>query len=210
VKDEFKLRVIDNFLFEMKKKDRKLAIRFIIIIAISLLLIGSYYVLKPKKGELFESYVFEGSNLNIRVEARHQQGLFLFVPGAYYDYEAKSKDSDVWKPIFTILFDDPVEIPKDQIKEIKEQVVYLFIGWIYSVTTDGGKTWHTWNGSPKWAQYTGSRYGFIDEIQMDPNGLGVMSIRDGQGDLTELNTKDFGKTWERLQEDSKLSLSIYQ
>ncbi|NIP28070.1 MAG: hypothetical protein GWN67_14660 [Phycisphaerae bacterium] len=166
--------------------------------------------MKPKKGELFESYFFEGSNLSIRVEARHQQGFLLFVPGAYYDYEAKSKNSDVWKPIFTILFDDPVEIPKDQIKEIKKQVVYMFIGWVYSVTTDGGKTWYTWNGNPEQAQYTGDMYGFIDEIQIDANGLGVMIIRDRQGDLEELHTKDFGKTWEKLQEYNKLSSSTYQ
>jgi hypothetical protein len=191
------------------KKYRRLTVSIILVTAIFLLLVGLHYVLRPKKGELFESFVFEGSNLNIRVEARHQKGFLLYAPGAYYDYEAKSKDSDVWKPIFTFLFDDPIDIPKDKIKEINEKVSCVFIGWMYSVTTDAGKTWYTWNGNPEGIQYTDSRHGFIDEIQMDANGLGVMSIRDEHGDLTKLHTEDFGKTWEKLQEDRKLSSSTY-
>ena len=37
----------------------------------------------------------------------------------------------------------------------------------------------------------------IDEIQMDANGLGVMSVVNGQGELTELHTNNFGKTWKK-------------
>ena len=37
----------------------------------------------------------------------------------------------------------------------------------------------------------------IDEIQMDANGLGVMSVANGEGELTELHTKNLGKTWKK-------------
>ncbi len=180
------------------KNRKKLIVSIIIITGLFLIL---YYVFKVEKGELFESYTFEGSNLKIKVEARHQEGFMLIVPGAYYDYGARRNDSDTWIPIFTFLFDDPIDIPKNQIKEINEQVIYAFIGWMYAVTTDGGKNWHSWNGNPKLAQFANTGYGFIDKIQMDPNGLGAMKIRKHRGSVrsVELYSKDFGKTWEETK-----------
>lgn len=193
------------------KKTKKLFI-VVIVTAVSVyaLLCLFKYTRKPKKGSLFESYIFQGSNVTIKIEARHEEALLLWLPGAYYDYYCKGNGSDIWQPIFTFYFDSAMKIPKEQIKEINEKVSYIFIGWMYSVTTDAGKTWCTWNGNPERAQYTGSGYGFIDDIRMNANGLGVMSIRDLQGDLTELHTKDFGKTWEKLKLDNELSSSEYR
>jgi len=176
-------------------RTKKLTICVIAAIAIFLLIIGIHHVLKLKKGQLFESYVFEGSRLKIKVKARHEESFLLFVPGAYYGYESKTNDEDAWRPMFTFQFDDPLEIPKEQIKEINEHVIYAFIGWIYSVTTDSGKTWDIWDGTErqgKWPNYNG---GFIEQIELDPSGKGTMYLFDKTGFLFPAYTNDFGKSW---------------
>jgi len=178
-------------------RTKKLTICVIAAIAILLLIIGIHHVLKPKKGQLFESYVFEGSRLKIKVKARHEEGFLLFVPGAYYDYESKTNDEDAWRPMFTFQFDDPLEIPKEQIKEINEHVIYAFIGWIYSVTTDGGEIWNTWDADKE------MKLGFIEKVDLESNGHGTMDLYDRTGSIRQLITNDFGKTW-KTQNDLNL------
>jgi len=171
------------------KKPKLLITVITVTIGVFLLLFGIHQAVKPKKGALFESYIFEGSRLKIKVESRHENGLLVWLPGAYYDYEAKRNDSDSWQPIFTFYFDNPMKIPKEQIKEINEKVSYVFIGWMYSVTTDGGKTWSTWDADKK------QQCGFIQSVELGPEGQGTMNLYDRTGATCQLYTTDFGKTW---------------
>jgi len=179
----------------MKKKT--LIILVILIGGFGLLLLFVYHGLKPRRAELFDSYVYETLGFKIKAETRYQEGGLLPLFNAYHDYYVKTDESDHWRLILTLIWDDPLKIPEDQIRNVSDDVTYLFIGWMYAVTTDGGESWETWNGNPKVAQLMGTGYGFIDEIQMDANGLGVMSVVNGQGELTELHTNNFGKTWKK-------------
>lgn len=177
------------------KKKQKVYIALAVVAILGLSLFAIDRALRPGRGQIFETYIFEADHFKIKVEASHQEGPFLIVPGAYYDYAVKTGDLDGWRPILTFLFDDPVAIPKNQIKIISDQVAYLYVGWMYSVTTDGGKSWKTWDGNPKTAQYLDRGYGFIREIHMNSSGEGTMHLLNKKGGLSELSTKDYGKTW---------------
>jgi hypothetical protein len=175
------------------KKTRLILIIVLIVSGILLLLV--WEGIKPRRGDLFDTYTFEADSFTIKAETRYQDSYLLPLWNAYHDYYVRTSDSDRWKLIFTLIFDDPLKIPKKQIRKIDNQAVYVFIGWMYSVTTDGGKTWNTWNGNPKSAQFVGTGYGFIDDIIIDANGVGTMLIWNKDKKIVNLVTNNFGRTW---------------
>jgi len=176
---------------------KKVYIIFLIIIGVVCLSIFLVYEgLKPRRSDLFDSYLYETEGFKIKAETRYQSCYLLPLFNAYHDYYVKTNESDRWRLICTLLFDDPLEIPEDQIVRVSDRITYFYIGWMYAVTTDSGVSWHTWDGNPKSTQLAGTGYGFIDDIRMGADGAGVMSILNKKGKLVKLYTKDFGRTWE--------------
>jgi hypothetical protein len=177
------------------KRAHKLAITVGTLVVLALFLYGIHQALETRKGRVFETYLYEAKNFKIKVEARHEEGLLVWLPGAYYDYLGNTKDSTTWTPIFTLLVDHPVEISKDRIKVVNDNTAYLFDWWMYAITTDGGKSWQTWDGYRTVSQHSGLAYGSIDKVNMDASGAGTMRTINQEGILSKLYTKDYGKTW---------------
>lgn len=119
-----------------------------------------------------------------------------FVAGAYYVFESAPVGSDNWREIITVRHDDPVPVPRQQIRFVNDQIGYVFMVYQYAVTTDGGTTWFTWNiieGLPNWRRNRAA----IRDVQITPGGTGTMILAPftNQPEVTELYTRDYGQHW---------------
>lgn len=121
-----------------------------------------------------------------------------FVPGQYYRFESLPSGATSWVMALEFRHDDPVPIPRGNVRFLSPQSAFVYIGWRYAVTTDGGKRWDVWNAERDLPGWQCCNYGLIKEIQLKPNGAGRMilnPIQDRRGEVPELVTSDFGAHW---------------
>ena len=157
---------------------------------------------KSRKGEVFETYHFQTEQADLRVTARHEFSyIFMLIPGAYYDFEGKRKTDKEWTQIYTFRHDDPIEIPKTQIRKEGEDIIYAFMGWVLISTDDGGKSWDIWDAWDDLEGWEGVNYSLIKDVIIKADGSARM-ILDPIGNRTqgtkELESEDFGKTWKKV------------
>jgi hypothetical protein len=106
--------------------------------------------------------------------------------------------SDAWRDITTFRHDDAVPIPRDQIRFVNNRVAFVFMGWIYAVTTDGGATWSVWDAGNDLPNWQCCNYRLITDVKLNVDGTGTMTlnpIQDRPGEVPQLRTKDFGRHW---------------
>jgi hypothetical protein len=145
-----------------------------------------------------ELWIAGGKAFRIRVTAYAETGA-SFVAGAYYVFECAKDSERVWHPIMTFRHDDPIPIPREQMRFVNDQVGYVFMGWMYAVTTDAGSTWSVWSADKNLPNWQCCNYGLIRDVKLGDNGDGVMQlnpIKGRQGEVPELHTMDYGKHWE--------------
>lgn len=121
-----------------------------------------------------------------------------FVAGAYYVFRSAKVNSDVWTDIMRFRHDDPVAIPRDQIHFVNDEVAYVFMGWMYAVTTDSGSTWSVWDARKDLPGWQCCNYILIKSVLLEQDGAGTMQLKpiDGRrGEVPELHTRDFGRHW---------------
>ena len=136
---------------------------------------------------------------SIRVTAFDESGAGM-VPGAYYKFESAQGAGPDWREVMTFRHDGPVPIPRDQVRRAGESVAYLFMGWMYAVTTDGGDSWTVWDAARDLPGWRCCNYGLIQDVALNADGTGTMTckvIDAGRGEIPTLVTTDFGRTWER-------------
>ncbi|HMT07494.1 MAG TPA: hypothetical protein PKA82_05780 [Pyrinomonadaceae bacterium] len=156
----------------------------------------SVILLPAYKGDNFESWQTGNENFQIRVEAFHESN-GGFVPGAFYQFASITTDTTEWKQIMTFRHDDPIQIERHKAHLVDDNVGFVFMGWMFASTADAGKTWTTWNACDKAAAFKVCNYQGIREVQMLPDGSGVMTLstRPETEPSPKLVTKDFGRTW---------------
>ena len=153
--------------------------------------------LPPRVGAVAESWETSGGPFRIHVD-RHYEENGGFVPGAYYVFRSAPNGSDNWRDIITFRHDDPVTIPRDQVRFVNDRVAFVFMGWMYSVTTDGGASWSTWDAGASLPKWQCCNYGLIKDVHLEPDGRGTMTlspIQDRRGEVAQLHTKDYGRHW---------------
>lgn len=130
----------------------------------------------------------------IRVTAHPEENGGI-VGGAYYVFWCAREDGVNWREIMTVRHDDPVKIPREQVRFISDEVGYVFMLYHYGVTIDGGVTWSVWyapENLPYWRQTRAT----IDDVRLVPDGTGTMALRSSTDQTApELHTSDFGKHW---------------
>jgi hypothetical protein len=154
--------------------------------------------LPPRIGAIAETWETSNGAIRVRVDRRYEEN-GGFVPGAYYVFRSAPAGSDNWSDIMTFRHDDPVPIPRDQVRFVNARVGFVFMGWMYAVTTDGGASWSVWDSFrdlPKWQCCT---YRLVKDVHLEPNGTGTMTIS-VIPDCCEavpqsLHTKDYGRHW---------------
>lgn len=118
--------------------------------------------------------------------------------GTYYAFEQYDKEFDEWECIFTLQRNEPPTEPEAKARVISEKVAYTFLGWKYSVTVDGGKTWQVWDGEDALPEWQCCVENLIQAVQVSKEGTGEMSVQpDKSKAIFKLYTKDYGQHWNR-------------
>lgn len=174
----------------------------LIVLGLLLLFLVKYwpflylFLVGPYKGEKFETWETRNESFKIRIDAYHEAN-GGFVPGAYYVFQSADSNSDQWRELMTFRHDDPIDIRKNQVRFVNDQIGFAFMGWMYAVTTDSGKSWSIWDGCKKLPNNRRCTYEIIRDIEILPNGTGKMTINPTpkESPLPELYTEDFGRNW---------------
>ncbi len=137
--------------------------RKVLQITAGLVVLGcaAYLLFLPRRGKVIETWQTGNNSFRLRVTAYNEKNTFPALGGGYYVFESAPVSSDQWKEIMTFRHDDPIAIPKDQVRFLSDQVGYVFMGWLYAVTTDGGHSWSLWDASKDPALSKSYRYDSI-------------------------------------------------
>lgn len=147
------------------------------------------------KGEVFDQYELGNEGMKLRATAFHEKGLFVPVPGAFYTFESQSASEHAWREIVTFRHDDAIPITRHQMQTLDTGIAYFYIGWLYGVTTDRGRTWSIWDAARDLQGWKPVNYRLIEKVELGRDGGGRMLLRAGQLPYRELVTLDFGRTW---------------
>jgi hypothetical protein len=144
-----------------------------------------------------EVAVISGPEFPIRVSAFAELD-GGFVPGRYYRFESMPDGSKSWVTAMQFRHDDPVPIPGQNVRFLTSHTAFVFMGWKYAVTTDGGRQWNVWNAEKDLTGWHCCNYVLIKDVALTKNGNGKMflsPIEGRAGEVPELVTSDFGRHW---------------
>lgn len=142
-----------------------------------------------------------GPAFTIRISAFPEENGGV-VSGAYYRFESRPSDGKNWVTAMEFRHDDPVPIPKQNVRFLSTRSAFVFMGWKYAVTTDGGNHWQVWNAEKDLAGWRYANYGLIKEVELEQNGAGKLILNPivgHPGEVPVLVTSDFGAHWRPLQ-----------
>lgn len=162
-----------------------------------LLCVGSVLV-SQRRGKVIESWQTGNNTFNIRVTAHSERLSLPGLGGAYYVFDSNSVGSDRWTEFLVFRHDTSVWIPRDQIRFVTPEVAYVFMGWVYGITTDKGATWSVWDAEKDLAGWKCCNYSLIQDVQIAPDGTGTMKLNPVsglKGQIVELHTRDYGRHW---------------
>lgn len=149
------------------------------------------------RGDRLEDWETASKLFKIRVTAYDEKGVFL--SGTYYVFESARVDSDNWREFMTLRHDDRPKIPKDQLRFVNDRIGYVFMGWMYGATTDGGNSWSIWDATRDVPDWQWSKYGVVRDVRIEPDGSGVMLLKpiaDPNIKAPTFRTHDFGRHWQ--------------
>lgn len=160
--------------------------------------VGLYVLALPPIGDVTERWQTGNGVFNIRIDQRAED-LWLFgLPGAYYVFQSSHSEGP-WREVMTFRHDDPVPIPRENIRFVNDRIAFVFMGWMFAITTDGGNKWSTWNAQTDLPKWDCCNYRLIKDVNILPSGTGTMTlevIEDRSGEeVPLLKTTDFGRHW---------------
>lgn len=148
------------------------------------------------RGAVLENWQTENKTFKIRVTSYEEKG--ANVNGAYYVFESGAVSTNSWREIVTFRHDDQPRIPADQVRFVNDQIGYLFMGWIYAVTTDSGVSWSVWDATKDLPDWQCCNYRLIRGVKLAADGKGTMTLNpipQRRGEVPELHTGDYGRHW---------------
>jgi hypothetical protein len=180
---------------------RRISTRRIVVVSTTLIVVAAaigwfYWRFTARIGPVFETWETSNQTFRVRVDAHSEEHVFL--PGAYYVFRSAPAGSDHWRDVMTFRHDDPNPIPRDQVRFVNDRVGFVFMGWMYAVTSDGGATWSVWNAGNDLPNWQCCNYRLITDVKLNVDGTGTMTlhpIQDRRGEVPQLRTKDFGRHW---------------
>lgn len=185
-----------NCSYKINRGHRSVQVTAVIVCLTVVVYAGCDLLSKPRQGKkINERWESSNRSLKIRVTSYAEENGGL-VPGAYYVFEATRADSTNWQEVMTVRHDDPVPIPKDQIRFVNDDLAYFFMVYKYAITTDGARSWVVRDivtDLPDWQQYRPS----IKDIVISPDGSGKMELTSSTNrPAAPLLTRDYGRHWE--------------
>jgi len=165
---------------------------FGVTLLIGLALTGFFATRSRMSSRVIDHWETTDGNIDIRVKAYAEDG-WGPVLGAYYVFESSRHGSGNWQEIMTFRHDDPLPIPRDQIRFVNDRTAFVFMGWMYGVTTDGGMNWSVWSAQEHYPQYN---YALIESVQLESTGHGIMRLDTSRSNkIPDLITRDYGRHW---------------
>lgn len=151
----------------------------------------------PRTSEdIVETKEVSRADLKIRVSAYKLKD--VEPEGVYYGFDGINKDALGATVVMTFRRDEQVPIPLTNIRFVNDQIAYIFMGWMYAVTTDGGRTWSVWDASEALPNWKCCNYDLIEEVRIEDDGTGNMRLGQIPGQSSEVSklvTKDYGQHW---------------
>src|SRR5262245_51359833 len=120
--------------------------------------------------------------------------------GRYYtfSYHTAKDNYQYGRIIFNFRQDEAILPPINQVRFITDAVVYVYMGWMFSVTTDAGKTWRLWDAEKVLPGWKCCDPLLIRDVSISTQGSGTMTLRPEPRQpekLLYLHTNDFGRHW---------------
>lgn len=150
--------------------------------------------------EMYDQTEVANERFKMRITAYKEKGVFL--PGVYFVFRSAPVESDKWQDVITVKGDEPISIRRQQLGFVAPRIGYGFIGSHYMVTTDAGSNWVIWEAEKKLLddeyQKRNNLSPYIEEIQLQPDGIGRMRLRKYFNDRergSDLLTVDYGLNW---------------
>jgi hypothetical protein len=115
----------------------------------------------------------------------------------YQVFEAAAGGSDTWRQLLEWRTDGGYPIMYDRVQIVSPQVVNVFFGTKYVVTTDAGQTWTQWDAL-KLFEFLYPLQVWIMKVHVSPDGNGILALqyRSNTGFTnSELTTTDYGVHW---------------
>ncbi len=166
---------------------------FCVCFSIGVLLWILPFFFPMKSGRILDKYETGRGNVRLEITAYAEQNSFS--PGTYHVVEAVDASNNRVE-VITFRHDDPVPIKKDGVVIVNDDVAYVFIGWMYAVTTDGGRNWSVWNAQESLPDGGCCNYFLIKNIELDESGNGKMFLDRAASEGTPfLTTENFGRSW---------------
>lgn len=160
--------------------------------------LGHQFLQRPHQGKkINETWETKNNRFKVKVTA-YAEDNGGFVAGAYYVFRSAAVDSNNWHEIMTFRHDDPVAIPREQVRFVNDKIGYVFMGWQYGVTTDSGSTWSVWQAEKDLPGWQCCNYKLIQDVRIAPDGSGTMRLNpipQRAGEVPELHTRDYGLHW---------------
>jgi hypothetical protein len=157
--------------------------------------------LRSKPGEALASWETTNGFFRLRVTSYKEKLIVPGPAGADYIFSSSTNPGGSWQDVMMLYQDDRVELPRDDIRFIGDSTGYIFMKWMFAVTTDAGKTWSVWNATTDVADWTWDKYGVIRDVQISADGSGLLLIQplaDPNRVDTRFRTADFGRHWKEM------------
>jgi hypothetical protein len=168
----------------------------LVTVPLVILFCAVFVLFSPRRGKVIESWQTGNNTFTIRVTAHSERLSLPGLGGAYYVFDSNTVGSDRWKEVLIFRHDTPVAIPRDQVRFVNDQIGYVFMGWMYGVTTDAGATWAVWNAKDGLPDWQCCNYNLIQDVTIAPDGVGTMRLKpERRGEISELHTRDYGRHW---------------
>ncbi|MEA2205544.1 MAG: hypothetical protein QOE77_2320 [Blastocatellia bacterium] len=148
------------------------------------------------RGKVLEEWETANTTFRVRVTTYGEKALIN--PGAYYVFRSAPIGSESWREIMNLKFDDPVPIPREQIRFVNDRIGYVFMGEAFAVTTDSGYSWALWNAETELKDRVHVHSRSIKQVNIATDGAGSMHLHENpfqQGPPPTLRTQDYGQHW---------------
>ncbi len=150
-----------------------------------------------RKKKIIDEYQQSSNLMEIRVKAYELDGV---VPkGIYYTFEGMKKGSREWEGFLTFRQDEYIPPSEARVHILNEKVSYVFMGWLLATTINGGESWSYWNAEYDLPNWKCCDTRLIQDVQINPDGSGVMRLVSSNETHSLFYTKDYGVHWELTQ-----------
>lgn len=174
---------------------RHLLVIFLFLVFVVAFASGCDAFLSPRPGKVIETWTTANDIFKIRVDKRPEEN-GGFIAGAYFVFQASPKEQNNWVEIMVSRHDDPIDIPRQQVRFVSDYVGYVFMDYKMAITTDGGLTWSVWDAIKNLPDWKVTR-AVIQDVQIETSGKGIMKLASFTSHKPPgLYTEDYGKTWQ--------------